>query len=139
MSNVILASLETRSLSTHLDLIRSIYQERANALCARLAEKLPKGCTFKHPQGGFFIWIKLNLKPQFDTTRIMQHLLQNQHIEGVPMERVSFSPGRYFSCNGSQGDCIRLAFSMYNVQNLLLGCDRLCHVLSYCCKAPTAS
>jgi DNA-binding transcriptional MocR family regulator len=30
-----------------------------NALCDALDKNLPANCSYRHPEGGYFVWIKL--------------------------------------------------------------------------------
>jgi DNA-binding transcriptional MocR family regulator len=135
MSNVILSSLETGAINGHIERIRAVYESRCNALCERLDMKLPQGCTFQKPEGGFFIWIHVPFRTGITSETVLQHLLKKNPIPGVPLEKVSFAHGDLFSSDHSHANWIRLAFSMYDEKQLIEGCDRLCRVLNHCMNA----
>ncbi len=65
-------------------------------------------------KGGYFIWI------QFKTIRNTSDFLKI-----CEKNRVKFHPGNKFSTNSSYGNCIRLSFSYYDPDDLILGLERI--------------
>jgi 2-aminoadipate transaminase len=132
MSTVILSSIRLGTLERHVEYMRGVYERRHNAVIETLASLLPEACTFMTPPGGFFVWVYVPLRQGLTTTLIMDHLMGKVVIEGVPKANVSFAPGNLFSSDGSHGNYLRLAFSMYSEDELMEGCRRLCLVLDRC-------
>ncbi|KAJ3312763.1 hypothetical protein HDV04_002727 [Boothiomyces sp. JEL0838] len=95
--------------------------------------KFPK-CQFVEPEGGYFIWIKLDLKDGLDTTKILGVLKGDTEIDGIAKERVSFTPGNLCSSNGSHGKYLRISFAMYDKEDLQLGIQRLIRVFESVCN-----
>ncbi len=73
-----------------------------------------KNISFIKPSGGYFIWLKLHtIKNTTDFLKICE------------MNKVKFHPGIKFTTDSSLGDCIRLSFSYYSPNDLILGLERL--------------
>ncbi|KAJ3259547.1 hypothetical protein HK103_002100 [Boothiomyces macroporosus] len=132
MSTVILSSLETKAFQAHLEKLRKAYYQRCLVAISEL-RKFPK-CQFVEPEGGYFIWIKLDLKDGLDTTKILGVLKGDTEIDGIAKERVSFTPGNLCSSNGSHGKYLRISFAMYDKEDLQLGIQRLVRVFESVCN-----
>ena len=70
--------------------------------------------TYTLPKGGYFIWI------QFKTIRNTTEFLKI-----CEKNKVKFHPGIKFSTNSSFTNCIRLSFSYYDADDLIIGLERL--------------
>ncbi|KAJ3324982.1 hypothetical protein HDV06_005571 [Boothiomyces sp. JEL0866] len=132
MSTVILSSLEMKAFQSHLTKLREIYYKRCQVAVQELQRF--KKCEFIQPEGGYFIWIKLDLKEGLDTTKILSSLKGENSIEGIATERVSFTPGNLCSSNASHGNYLRISFAMYDEENLKIGIQRLIRVFETVCK-----
>ncbi|KAJ3086625.1 hypothetical protein HK102_012800 [Quaeritorhiza haematococci] len=148
-SKLMTSAIQIGALDTHLSRLRSTYSSRLQAMCEYLKENLPHNARFEVPEGGFFIWIRLNIDSEagIDTAELMQALKQQPgerdasdgvvHVEyngkRVPKEKVSFAPGKVFSPAGGYKNYLRLTFALYELPDLLKGCERLCRVLKNVC------
>ena len=66
----------------HLELLRSTYRGRRNAMIEALADHLPAGCAFSEPGGGMFVWVQL---PEgTDGEQLLQRTLAERKIAFVP-------------------------------------------------------
>ena len=99
--------------AAHVERLRAAYAARRDALAAGLAEHLPRGCRFRLPQGGFFIWLRL---PGELRASELQPLAQ--------AHGVVFAPARGFNVEG-RDDAVRLSFSLYEEERLAEGARRL--------------
>ncbi len=97
----------------HVAALRRAYASRRDALAEALAERLPSGCRFSVPAGGFFLWV--TLPPGLDSS----DLLPEAERRGV-----AFAPGRRFCADGADHS-LRLAFSLYDEASLVEGARRL--------------
>jgi len=68
-----------------------------------LARDMPQGVTWTRPEGGMFVW--LTLPEKIDGADLLAHALKH--------EKVAFVPGRAFFADGSNGNTIRLSFSLH--------------------------
>ena len=94
--------------------LRASYRARRDALLAGLAAHLPSGCTWRTPGGGFFVWLRL---PQGMDAAV---LLPRAEDAGV-----SYLPGTLFHNRGGDINTLRLAFSLYDPDELVEAARRL--------------
>ena len=74
--------LEDLDLDRHLELLRTTYRGRRNAMLQALADHLPAGCAFTEPGGGMFVWVEL---PEgMDAERLLERTLAERKIAFVP-------------------------------------------------------
>ncbi len=69
--------------------------------------------SFIKPEGGYFLWLKLNIE---NTKDLLQLAIFN---------KVKFHNGDKFSCKDNFKDYVRLSFSYYDEDDLVVGLDRL--------------
>ncbi len=112
-AHVVAALLEAGVYDAHLAGLRRAYASRRDALAAALRERLPAGCRFTVPAGGFFIWV--TLPEGLTATALLPH---------AERHGVSFAPGSRFCLDGDDHD-LRLAFSLYGGAALADGAGRL--------------
>jgi 2-aminoadipate transaminase len=105
--------LQGSTYDTHVAGLRRAYASRRDALATALRERLPAGCHFAVPAGGFFIWLTLP-----DGLRATE-LLPLAEAHGV-----AFAPGARF-CSDGDDRSLRLAFSLYGEAALEEGARRL--------------
>ncbi|MDQ2995695.1 MAG: PLP-dependent aminotransferase family protein [Chloroflexota bacterium] len=94
--------------------LRAAYRIRRDALLAGLGAHLPPGCTWTTPGGGFFVWVRL---PEgMDAAA----LLPRAEAAGV-----AYLPGARFHTGGGGANTLRLAFSLYDPDELVEAARRL--------------
>ena len=94
--------------------LRTAYRTRRDALLAGLAAHLPPSCTWTTPGGGFFVWVRL---PEgMDAAA----LLPRAEAAGV-----AYLPGALFHSGGGGTNTLRLAFSLYDPDELIEAARRL--------------
>jgi 2-aminoadipate transaminase len=79
-----------------------------------LAERMPPGFTWTHPDGGMFLWV--TGPAGLDTHKLLSSALER---------RVAFVPGRDFFPDASGGNCLRLNFSNSQPETIREGIKRL--------------
>jgi DNA-binding transcriptional MocR family regulator len=101
-----------------IERLRSSYRVRRDALLSGLSAHLPPGCSWTAPGGGFFVWVRL---PQdLDATA----LLPRAEAAGI-----SYIPGARFHSHGEGANALRLAFSLYDPDELIEAARRLGDVI----------
>jgi 2-aminoadipate transaminase len=95
-------------------LLQASYRTRRDALLAGLAAHLPASCTWATPSGGFFVWMRL--PDGVDTTS----LLPRAEAAGI-----SYIPGVRFHTDSGGANTLRLAFSLYDPDELTEAARRL--------------
>jgi DNA-binding transcriptional MocR family regulator len=98
--------------------LRAAYGARRDALLAGLAAHLPDGCAWTYPGGGFFVWVRL--PDRLDATA----LLPRAEAAGV-----AYIPGARFHTGGGGANTLRLAFSLYEPEDLVEAARRLGDVI----------
>lgn len=107
--------LASGSMEPHLELLRSEYGYRKQAMQQALRDELAHlGATWTDPDGGFFLWV--TLPDGLDTRALFPLALE---------EGVAFVPGPAFSAAGRFANALRLAFSAEDPARVLLGVQRL--------------
>ncbi|XP_062544047.1 uncharacterized protein LOC134211314 [Armigeres subalbatus] len=96
------------------------YAERLRTACEVLRAKLPKGCHFVVPKGGYFIWIEL---PPVSDELLKYHM----QLFGV-----CAITGNRFSPTGTYKNRIRLTFAFHSPDVLEVGVDKLCRAFEAC-------
>lgn len=100
----------------HIDKIIKTNIDKLSNSCNLMLEYLSQynNITYTLPKGGYFIWI------QFKTIRNTTEFLKI-----CEKNKVKFHPGIKFSTNSSFTNCIRLSFSYYDADDLIIGLERL--------------
>ena len=96
------------------------YRSRRDALLQALSQHMPKGCTWDVPHGGFFVWITL---PAGVSSRA---LLPQAVAHGV-----AFVPGYKSHLDQIDDSHIRLAFTLYEPEQLVEGVRRLALAMTH--------
>lgn len=97
-----------------LDRFRTAYRARRDALLSGLSQHMPDGCSWTHPAGGYFVWLRL--PERIDTETLLPH---------AEAMGVSFVPGTLFYLDGGGHNALRLAFCLYDPDELTEGTRRL--------------
>ena len=97
-----------------LERFREAYRARRDALLSGLEQHMPDGCSWTHPTGGYFVWLRL--PHAVDAEALLPH------AEALG---VSFVPGTRFYLDSGGRNALRLAFSLYRPDDLAEGARRL--------------
>jgi 2-aminoadipate transaminase len=110
--------LKSTDLDAHISGLRAVYERKLNLMCDCLEKNAADFLTFKKPEGGMFVWCKLN--------------------EGIDMPKfcldavkgkVAVVPGSAFMVDESEKtQFIRLNFSTPSDENIVVGIERLCKI-----------
>lgn len=95
-----------------------MYKGRAQALDAALKEFMPEGCSWRTPQGGFFIWV--DVPENIDTPSLLDEAMD---------EGILYIPGTAFFLDGRGRNSLRLAYSQVDEATLREGARRLGAIL----------
>jgi 2-aminoadipate transaminase len=111
--------LERFDYSAHLDALRPVYGQRANAMLDALKVHMPAGTRWTVPEGGMFLWVELPAGLSGD-------LLLPKAIE----QKVAFVPGSPFFANEPRAEFIRLNYSNRPPELITEGMRRLGGVIA---------
>ncbi|XP_058461339.1 uncharacterized HTH-type transcriptional regulator YdfD [Malaya genurostris] len=92
------------------------YAERLRAADEVLKLKLPDGCTFNSPRGGYFIWIRF--PESVDCNDFNRYCLENFGVTAIA--------GSRFSLGDTHRNCLRLTFAFHPVEYLRKSVEKLC-------------
>jgi 2-aminoadipate transaminase len=106
-------------LDRHVRKLREVYGARRDAMLACLAEHMPAGVRWTHPEGGLFLW--LTLPPELDARELLRTALAH---------KVAFVPGASFFATGGGQNTLRLNFSYSTPERIALGVQRLARVVT---------
>jgi 2-aminoadipate transaminase len=87
-------------LDRHVELIRTVYRERRDAMLAAMEAHFPPGAQWTRPWGGLFLWS--TLPDGVDTTQLLQQAIEH---------KVTYVPGRAFYPYQGGSNALRLNFS----------------------------
>ena len=96
------------------------YASRRDAMLAALADHMPPGVTWTHPQGGMFVW--LTLPAHLDGAEILK--------QAIAQEKIAFVPGAAFHADGTGRNTLRLAYSLQPEPVIADGMARLGRLLT---------
>ncbi|HEY9868461.1 MAG TPA: PLP-dependent aminotransferase family protein [Candidatus Obscuribacterales bacterium] len=103
----------------HLELVRSAYRKRRDAMCNAIVRHLGSQVRWSKPDGGLFLWAAL---PAGLSSR---ELLSFAERQGV-----IFSPGDAFFLNGDRQEHLRLSFIQHDEPAIEEGIARLGRALA---------
>ena len=101
-------------LDAHVAHLREVYAPRRDVLVDGLADALPDGSTWNHPDGGMFVWARL------PDGHDAEHLLRRALEQGV-----AFVPGYPFFCGEPDRRTLRLSFTTHSPAEIAEGLRRL--------------
>lgn len=110
--------LSTQPWQAQIKSFQELYRERRDAMLDALAARLPAGCTWTHPRGGFFVWLTL---PEGLDSKAMAP----RAIAG----RVAYVPGTGFYSDGSGHRRLRLSYCSPEPARVREGVRRLAAVV----------
>jgi 2-aminoadipate transaminase len=104
----------------HIQRLRPLYKMRRDVALAALERYMPSGVEWTHPQGGFFLWLRL--PERLSAQQIRQQALQ---------QGVSLAAGAGFFVNPADGEHhLRLAYSCATPDDIDAGIRILARVIS---------
>lgn len=106
-------------LTEHIAGLREIYRRRRDIMLDALDRHMPKGTTWTHPEGGFFVWV--TLPEGLDTTEL---------VDAARERSVEYLPGRPFFLNGGGENTLRLSFSFADDDQIPEGIEILGQIFS---------
>lgn len=119
-SGVITSILQLNLQDDYLDKLIKTYKERLAVLCNVLDQYLPQYCSYKKPEGGYFVWI--HLPSGINGTDFVQWCQKEYKVSAIP--------GTRFSHSGKSHNFLRLSISFYRKDVLETAAIALCKALS---------
>ncbi|MEO6827945.1 MAG: PLP-dependent aminotransferase family protein [Microbacteriaceae bacterium] len=104
-------------LSDHLQMIKTTYRERKEAMRESLRRHLGDRITMTDPEGGFFLWVTLQGADAATSTTAL--------FESALADGVAFIPGPALSASGKFDDALRLCFASSSPSRIEEGVRRL--------------
>jgi len=108
------STLELGLQQRYLEGLIATYRSRAEVLVAALQRHLPSSITFRPPEGGYFVWLRL--PPDQDSSRL---------LTAARREGLGFQPGERFTAGKNLKNYLRLCFVHYGEDALQEGARRL--------------
>ncbi|HVP20964.1 MAG TPA: PLP-dependent aminotransferase family protein, partial [Anaerolineaceae bacterium] len=106
-------------IDRHVKMICEVYKTRRDVMLDSLAELMPPGVHWTHPQGGLFLWA--TLPEELSTTELFPEAVA---------EKVAYVPGfSFFPCGGGD-NTMRLNFSYSAPEKITTGITRLAAVIA---------
>jgi DNA-binding transcriptional MocR family regulator len=113
-SHIVRQAIESGSLAAHIEILRSTYRSRLEAMHAALLEHFADIATWKKPDGGYFFWLtfdeSVDTEPLRDRARDLE---------------TGFQGGAVFSTQGRLSNCLRICFAHYNEDDIREGVARM--------------
>ena len=113
-SHIVRQAIESGALAAHIELLRSTYRARLEAMQAALEEHFTDIATWRKPTGGYFFW--LTFDESVDTAALRDRA---RDLE------TGFQSGAVFSTQGRLSNCLRICFAHYNEEDIREGVARL--------------
>ena len=110
--------IEQYDFDVNIAKIIGIYRRRRDVMLETLAETMPPGVTYTHPQGGLFLWMEL--PKQFSAMELLRECLRHN---------VAFVPGDSFFPNGGVTNALRLNYSNMPEDRIREGIRRIASVI----------
>lgn len=112
------SALELGLQQQYLGSLVAAHRRRSEALVSALHRHLPGSVSFRPPEGGYFVWLRL--PPELDASRM---------LKAARDAGLGFQPGARFSPDRSKANCLRLCFVHYGEETLREGARRLGRLL----------
>jgi 2-aminoadipate transaminase len=111
--------IDSGDLDNYVKECQSFLGSRCKALCKTLEPLKEKELIhFNEPNGGYFLWIKVN------------DIKANDLLEESIKNKVKFHPGwKFTALDNNFNDTIRLSFSFYDEQDLQIGAERISNTI----------
>lgn len=118
-NQIIAHELAIENLDAHVDILRSVYRSRRDAMMAALNQYLPNSVRCSAPGGGMFVW--LTLPKGMDARELLEKALSEENI--------AFVPGGAFFASGGGENTLRLSFSTCSPDVIQDGMKRLSNLI----------
>ncbi len=105
-------------LQAHIQKMIEVYRQKRDLMLKTLAEYMPQGVTWTHPQGGLFLW--LTLPKGIDATKLLPKAIEN---------KVAYVAGVDFYPDGNVFNDLRLNFSYSSPEQIVEGLKRLAQTI----------
>jgi len=113
-SHIVRQAIESGALAAHIEMLRSTYRSRLEAMQAALLEHFADIATWTKPEGGYFFWLAFD--ESVDTALLRD---QARDLE------TGFQGGAVFSTQGKLSNCLRICFAHYNEDDIREGVARM--------------
>ena len=110
--------LRRNILQGHIEKMKKVYRVKRDLMLKTLAEYMPEGVTWTHPEGGLFLW--LTLPEGLDATQLLPKAIEN---------KVAFVAGVDFYPDGNVFNDMRLNFSYSTHEQIVEGLKRLAQTI----------
>lgn len=118
-SQMVIAEYLRRGLMPeHLKQINMEYAHKRDLMLQTLAETMPDGVTWTHPEGGLFLWLELPL-----------HMSTNALFLKAIEKKVAYVAGDSFYAAGEPHNAMRINFSNATEENIVKGISALAEVI----------
>ncbi len=113
-SHIARLSIELGFQAQHLEYVRATLRARSEAMDSALNQHFKGLARWKKQQGGYFYWLEFD--ESVDTSQFKRAAAKHE---------TGFQAGNVFSSTGGLKNCLRLAFSHYNEDDIATGVARL--------------
>lgn len=127
LSQEIVVNLLKHGIDGHVARVRRRYQERRDAMLDALQTRLFPYATWNAPEGGFFVWVKLN--GPIDARELLDKAIENG---------VAYVPGSEFHHDAHGSSNLRLSFSSADPQFMDEAIRRLADTIAAAIKNTTS-
>ena len=110
--------LETHDWQGQIKTFQENYRERRDAMISALEQHMPAGCSWTHPDGGFYVWVTV---PEGVDTKAM--------LPRAVTARVAYASGTGFYADGFGSRQMRLSYCYPTPERIKEGVRRLAGVL----------
>ncbi len=111
--------LSTQPWREQIKEFRELYRERRDAAIDALIQEMPLGCSWTHPAGGFYVWLRF---PDGINSKAMLHT-------AIEAYHVAYVPGIGFYADGSGAQFARLCYAFPDPARIREGIHRLATVV----------
>ena len=118
ISSIVHNIIDKNLLKINIEKTRQILKDRCDILYDSIVTNMDNMVDLDKPFGGYFLWIKL--KNKLEATKLLEKANEYQ---------VKFHPGSKFSGQGELKDCLRISFSYYSVEGMIVGAERLSNLI----------
>ena len=115
LNQMAIHEVASRGFDEQVTGICSVYSQRRDRMLTALETCMPPNVSWSRPDGGMFVWV--TLPSHIDGATLLAKSLETQ--------RVAFVPGRAFFADGTNGNTLRLSFSLNDEDTIDEGIQRL--------------
>jgi len=115
LNQMAIHEVASRGFEKQVSKVCGVYSQRRDCMLTALEAYMPPDVSWSRPEGGMFVWV--TLPSPIDGATLLAKSLETQ--------RVAFVPGRAFFADGSNGNTLRLSFSLNDEDTIDEGIQRL--------------